>query len=219
MLKLQHILHIETNRLNHYVRGKTSTFINEGAVYVSDGTQLATQTPFEKSVTFTEFPDSRINFYSTGTKHTHDHLPDPHGAGGKVTTGSITDDDPLQFNFRQMQQRHDRYLQLQIVIHGFSGLQVGDSITLDVPTTGSQAQSDAGWDPRFSSDTFYITRLVHRIDVNSANGYECVLDISPMKGGRDPIPAGGKHNRKSDQGPKQAVINQRRQRERNQEAD
>lgn len=219
MPAVQRLPGIENQRLNHYVRGKASTFINEGEVYVSDGTKFATQTPFLKSETFTEFPDGRINFYSTGTKHTHDHLPDPHGAGGKVTTGSIIDEDPLQFNFRQMQQRHDRYLQIQIVIHGFSGLQVGDSISLDIPIVGSQAQSEGhAWDPRFSSDTFYITRLVHRINVDQPNGYECVLDVCPMKGGRDPTPAGGDHKGKKDKG-SQRIINRRRQRERNQEAD
>jgi len=212
-----------SNVKNPFVEQLTSTrigiigqpYIREGSVYVPSGEKFAPQEPFEKSETYTEFPDSRINFYSTGTKHAHDFV---------TSDGSIKSNDAgpnkLQFNHRQMQQKHDRYFQLQVVTHGFSGLQVGDSLTLDVPLIGVTGQQEPKTDPRFSNDAFYIIKLVHHIELAGENPtYECILDLAPMSAARDTLPYNAKFSGQADTGKGQRAGYFRGTSERNTEAD
>jgi len=159
----------------------------EGKVYVSGGDKYEPQFPFTQSETFTEFPDSRVFFYSTAGKHKDDFL-DSNG----VAHTNVSPDDQLQINLRQMQLMHDRYFQLQMVTHGFSGLQVGDSFSFDIPLAGPQ-QTGAITDQRFSGDSYYITKLVHHIELSETDPYyECILDICPMSAGRQELPDNGK---------------------------
>ena len=64
-----------------------------------------------------------------------------------------------------MQQSHDRYLQIQLDVWGVSGLQVGDQIGFEYPAIGTQVpgvQMDFRW-----SVPYYITKLVHRVDLSA----------------------------------------------------
>ena len=191
--------------------------ISEGSVYVPIDEKFPPQEPFEKSETYTEFPDSRINFYSTGTKHAHDFV---------NSDGSIKSNDAgpeqLQFNFRQMQQKHDRYFEMQLKLHGLSGLQVGDAFSLDVPLVGAKTDDRGNpkpYDPRFSSDSYYISRLVHHIELSGDKPYyECIADISPMKAGREKLAKNANFSSEHDDGGFYAG-DMRNTRERNIEAD
>ena len=191
--------------------------IIEGSVYIPVDEKFPPQEPFEKSETFTEFPDSRINFYSTGTKHAHDFI---------TKDGSVKSNDAgpnqLQFNLRQMQQKHDSYFEMQLKVHGLSGLQVGDAFSLDVPLVGAKTDSRGNpmpSDPRFSNDTFYIGRLVHHIELSGDQPYyECIADINPMKAGRSKLPSNGDFSSEHDGGEFYAGLLWRTK-ERNEEAD
>ena len=158
-----------------------------GHAYVPTGDKLnqTGQMPFEDSTTFTQFPDSRIFFHSTGTKHLYDFVNDD----GTVFTKD-SGIDPLIRNQKEMQQQHDRYLQLQIISHGVSGLQVGDSFTLEVPLIGPGGSQGMGTkDPRMSNFGYYIIKLVHHIELHESNPYyECIIDMAPMAPGKRALP-------------------------------
>jgi hypothetical protein len=142
-----------------------------GTAYVPAGGTFEAQEPFEESKTFAEFPDSRIFYTSNSTEHRHDYI----GTDGKPTTGDIWIDDQLTRPLWQMQQMHDRYTQIQLTVYGLSGLQVGDCIALQYPAPGPQKdQTDKRW-----SAVFYITKLVHRIDLREGIAkYHCDLVCS-----------------------------------------
>ena len=157
-----------------------------GTVYVPDGTKYDSQHPLIEgnSETFTEFPDSRIFFTSTGTKHAYDFA----DAKGVRTTDNETDQ--LTTPLWHMQQSHDRYLQMQLDVWGVSGLQVGDGISIEFPAIGQQTPGltmDYRW-----SLSFYITKLVHRIDLSADTmEYHCDIVCSATDSSYSPLPANG----------------------------
>ncbi len=142
-----------------------------GTAYVPAGDTFEAQEPFEESKTFAEFPDSRIFYTSNSTEHRHDYI----GTDGVPTTGDIWIDDQLTRPLWQMQQMHDRYSQIQLTVYGLSGLQVGDAIRLEYPAPGPlKVDTDKRW-----SSVFYITKLVHRIDLREGIAkYHCDLVCS-----------------------------------------
>ena len=142
-----------------------------GTAYVPAGGTFEAQEPFENSKTFAEFPDSRIFYTSNSTEHRHDYI----GTDGEPTTGDIKIDGQFTRPLWQMQQMHDRYSQIQLTVYGLSGLQVGDCIALQYPAPGTQKDTT---DKRWSS-VFYITKLVHRIDLREGIAkYHCGLVCS-----------------------------------------
>jgi len=157
-----------------------------GTVYVPDGTKYDSQHPLIEgnSETFTEFPDSRIFFTSTGTKHAYDFA----DANGVSTNDN--DDDQLITPLWHMQQSHDRYLQIQLDVWGVSGLQVGDQIGFEYPAIGTQVpgvQMDFRW-----SVPYYITKLVHRVDLSADTmEYHCDIVCSAKDSSVYPLPANG----------------------------
>jgi hypothetical protein len=155
-----------------------------GTAYVPAGGTFEAQEPFENSKTFAEFPDSRIFYTSNSTEHRHDYI----GTDGKPTTGSIKIDDQLTRPLWQMQQMHDRYTQIQLTVHGLSGLQVGDAIGLDYPAYGpAKKETDKRW-----SAYYYITKLVHRIDLREGIAkYHCDLVCSARDAARQGLPNNG----------------------------
>ena len=174
-----------------YIKDKDAP-IRKGSVYVPTGMAFEPQYPLNESVGFTEFPDSRIFLDSTGTHHAHDYVT----SGGDVKTNDARRQ-PLQTASWQMQHKHDRYTQLQIIINGISGLQVGDAIELETPHQGTDKSEPI--DRRWSTSGYYIIRLVHKLDLRAANPvYECVLDCSPKQMGRYTLPDNAKFSGKSD---------------------
>jgi hypothetical protein len=160
--------------------------VGGGTVYVPDGTKYDSQHPLIEgnSETFTEFPDSRIFFTSTGTKHAYDFA----DAGGVRTTDNETDQ--LTTPLWHMQQSHDRYLQMQLDVWGVSGLQVGDGISIQFPAIGQQTPGltmDYRW-----SLSCYITKLVHRIDLSADTmEYHCDIVCSAKDSSLSALPAHG----------------------------
>ena len=171
--------------------GFVHRFIPSGStVYVSDGTKYDSQHPQIEgnSESFTEFPDSRIFFTSTGSKHAYDFADDK----GVRTNDNATDQ--LSTPLWHMQQSHDRYVQLQLDVFGVSGLQVGDMIALQTPVVGTDKSRD--FDYRWSVP-YYITKLVHRVNLRAdVVEYHCDLVCSAkdvMSVGRDDsLPKNGK---------------------------
>ena len=190
-------------------------YIKRGSVYVSDGTEFDQQIPDFKSVGYDEFPDSRVFMDSTGTNHAYDFV----GPNNTVRTKGTTKS-PTQLNLRQMQQIQDRYLQLQLTVHGLSGLQVGDSIRLQIPKQGALTSGESGVsDTRWTTSGYYITKLVNRIDLQSGDpNYKCDMIVSPFKPGMQNLPENGKFAGKKDAGIG-AVEYASNEIERNEEAD
>jgi hypothetical protein len=195
-------------------------YITRGSAYVSDGTEFDSQidqwegsTEAAKAVGYDEFPDSRVFMDSTGTKHAYDFVTPNKPVRTKGTTKN-----PTQVNLRQMQQVHDRYLQLQLTVHGLSGLQVGDSIRLELPKQGALKQSGSK-DHRWTTSGYYITKLVHRIDLQSDDpNYKCDMIVTPFKPGQYIPPDNGKFAGDKDAG-KGGVEYASNKKERNEEAD
>ena len=145
-----------------------------GTVYVPDGTKYDSQHPLIEgnSETFTEFPDSRIFFTSTGSKHAYDFA----DKDGVRTNDNETDQ--LTTPLWHMQQSHDRYVQLQLDVFGVSGLQVGDMIALETPVIGTDKTPGKQFDYRWSVP-YYITKLVHRVNLRAdVAEYHCDLVCS-----------------------------------------
>ena len=158
-----------------------------GTVYVPDGTKYPSQHPLieNNSESFTEFPDSRIFFTSTGTKHAYDFADDK----GVRTIDNETDQ--LTTPLWHMQQSHDRYMQLMLSVWGVSGLQVGDMIGLQTPVIGTDRTYGKQFDYRFSVP-YYITKLVHRIDLRAdVAEYFCDLVCSAKDGAVTKLPRNG----------------------------
>ena len=160
---------------------------NSHTVYVPDGTKYPSQHPLieNNSESFTEFPDSRIFFTSTGSKHAYDFADDK----GVRTKDNQTDQ--LTTPLWHMQQSHDRYMQLMLSVWGVSGLQVGDMVGLETPVVGSDRRKDKTFDYRFSVP-YYITKLVHRIDLRAdVAEYFCDLVCSAKDGSLTKLPRNG----------------------------
>ena len=156
-------------------------------VYVPDGTKYPSQHPLieNNSESFTEFPDSRIFFTSTGSKHAYDFADDK----GVRTIDNETDQ--LTTPLWHMQQSHDRYMQLMLSVWGVSGLQVGDMIGLQTPVIGTDRTYGKQFDYRFSVP-YYITKLVHRIDLRAdVAEYFCDLVCSAKDGAVTKLPRNG----------------------------
>ena len=89
-----------------------------------------------------------------------------------------------------MQQSHDRYMQLMLSVWGVSGLQVGDMVGLHFPAIGADSkvrQIDYRW-----SVPYYITKLVHRIDLSAdVAEYHCDIVCSAKDSSLYPLPANG----------------------------
>ena len=171
--------------------------ITKGSVYVPTGDEFPPQVPddnipeWHPSIGYDEFPDSKIFFRSTSGINKWETA----GDTGVVSTGSLGDPNQLTRNLWTMQQLHDRYTALQIRVYGLSGLQVGDAIALDTPVKGTDNTKlqDDRW-----GTTYYIMKLVHRMDLNIDNPmYYQDLVISP-KGPARRLPANGNHAGTSD---------------------
>jgi len=171
--------------------------ITKGGVYVPTGDEFDPQVPddnipeWHPSIGYDEFPDSKIFYRSTsGINKWEDSQGD-----GVVSTGSLGDPNQLTRNLWTMQQLHDRYTALQIRVYGLSGLQVGDAIGLDTPVKGTDNTklTDERW-----GTTYYIMKLVHRMDLNIDKPmYYQDLVISP-KGPASRLPDNGQHAGKAD---------------------
>jgi hypothetical protein len=161
---------------------------------VPDGTQYEAQVPEFPSIGYDEFPDSRVFFNSSSTNKAWNFLRGP----GKIANKS-GEDEPTHKNIRHLQQGHDRYLQIHIEVYGLSGLQVGDGIQLKVPKQGSQ-ESSLKYDNRWTSTgAYYITKLVHKVDLRSGDpNYKMDLILSPKDAGRALLPSNGDHAGVSD---------------------
>jgi len=90
-----------------------------------------------------------------------------------------------------MQQRHDRYLQIELTVHGVSGLQVGDAISIQFPWMGVQ-KNKAGLPDMRWSQTYYVTQLVHRVNLDEDIAeYSCDIICSAMGGTMGKLPKNG----------------------------
>ena len=99
-----------------------------------------------------------------------------------------------------MQQAHDRYLQIQLTVHGVSGLQVGDGIQLKVPKQGTADTGGQIYDNRWTATgAYYITKLVHRINLATGDpNYKTDIILCPKNAGRRLLPSNGDHAGVSD---------------------
>jgi len=168
--------------------------IKRGAIYVPDGTKYEQQVPEFESVGYDEFPDSRIFYSSSSTRNAWNYIT-PKG----ILRTKDQFDEPLAANNKVMQQAHDRYLQIHIEVYGLSGLQVGDGILLKVPFQGSQ-KSSIIYDNRWTATgAYYITKLVHKIDLRASDpNYKMDLILCPKNAGRALLPSNGNHAGVSD---------------------
>jgi hypothetical protein len=170
--------------------------IIRGAVYVPTGKEYPAQVPEFKSIGYDEFPDSRIFYSSSSTRNAWN--------SAKVSPKGIIrtkdgKDDPLAPNKKAMAQAHDRYLQIQLTVHGLSGLQVGDGIQLKVPKQGTKKKAGPDDDRWTSTGAYYIIKLVHRIILESGNpSYKTDVIISPLNAGRTSLPGNADHTGVSD---------------------
>ena len=160
--------------------------ITDGSVHVPTGDKFPGQMPaYTTSESFTEFPDSRIFFDSTGSKHAYDFADDK----GVRTVDSATDQ--LVTPLWHMQQRHDRYLQIELTVHGVSGLQVGDAVSIDFPHMGTGLNKSGQPDMRWTQ-TYYVTQLVHRVNLDEDIAeYSCDIICSAMGGTMGKLPKNG----------------------------
>lgn len=160
--------------------------IVDGTVHVPTGEKFPGQVPaYTTSESFTEFPDSRIFFDSTGSKHAYDFADDK----GVRTVDSATDQ--LVTPLWHMQQRHDRYLQVELTVHGISGLQVGDAISINFPWMGVQKNKGGLPDMRWTQ-RYYVTQLVHRVNLQEdVAEYSCDIVCSAMAGSMGRLPKNG----------------------------
>ena len=161
--------------------------ITDGTVHVPTGDKFPGQMPaYTTSESFTEFPDSRIFFDSTGSKHAYDFADDK----GVRTVDTATDQ--MVTPLWHMQQRHDRYLQVQLTVHGISGLQVGDAISIQFPWMGVK-KSKAGLPDMRWTQAYYITKLVHRVNLQEDIAeYSCDIVCSATGGALQKLPKNAK---------------------------
>ena len=169
--------------------------IKRGAVYVPTGKQYPNQVPEFESVGYDEFPDSRIFYSSSSTNKAWNKA----SAKGIIRTRDNADD-PISSNKKAMQQAHDRYLQIQLTVHGVSGLQVGDGIQLKVPKQGTADTGGQIYDNRWTATgAYYITKLVHRINLAAGDpNYKTDIILCPKNAGRTTLPSNGDHAGVSD---------------------